>query len=768
MRNVLTDFFSSLKSAAPSREQAEREVKLVDKEVAGGSFYEDTIGTNELGNLDTLIQHKGLGVIDEMLTDDAIGAFMRMRKEARLATSYDIEPAGKDAIDLEVAEFVRWALFEYCETAFRDILRHLYSAIEYGYSLAEKVLAMVPDGKYKGKYAYIRVVPQKPHLYSFRLENGKRLAENGIVNTVMGRSRELPTAKFLHYAYNSEWGNPYGKSDVARAYNWYVLKKYSRRFLAIYLERMASGFVDASFDETVTSTERENLKKMLEGISAKTWMMHPSGVTVNIRESSGTGGATFNNSISLMNIFIARTLLTPDLLGFSAKPSGSYALGRTHLDMYTWVLKAMGEDVQHIVRDGLIEPLVLMNYGPEVAVPRFVFEPITMSDKLEILTSFYAAVEKGIFNPMEITDEQREWVLKMLTAPHNERPEEKRRAMEDEGKPKPEDDEEEVPEEKVEAASDMFAMRRLSKYEAKVDFASVKQTFDTLPANAVAAWRELAIEQRDAVLGVLRKRQLIERKAIREIRDVRIPKIGRIDEILRNTFVTAYLNARYEGWREMRAVQKDKAAELGFDTFAGEVLLAPLEPREALAHFAGKGLQIAAAALAPYTQKAFLVAGVEKQKILAEVHAAILKGIEKGNVAWTEGEIRRIFDGYIETGEIRDGALSTAYRIENIVRTNVYEAYNAGRKSAFEDADVRDYIEAYEVSAVLDSSTTAHCQSMDGRILSKEELEIYGWPPWHYNCRTIIVPVVRGESFTIDGIPAGSRQQFGPGGVKVR
>jgi len=96
------------------------------------------------------------------------------------------------------------------------------------------------------------------------------------------------------------------------------------------------------------------------------------------------------------------------------------------------------------------------------------------------------------------------------------------------------------------------------------------------------------------------------------------------------------------------------------------------------------------------------------------------------------------------------------------------ESYNAGRQSAFNDPDVSDYIEAYQVSAVLDNNTTDLCARMDGRVLTKEELESFGHPPWHYQCRTIITPIIRGEDYSIDGIPPGTKQQFGPGGRKPR
>jgi len=759
MPKIFDWFKERVKNPHSAITKAEMEKKLVDRELAAGSWVGEMFGTDYLDNPAALIELKGLSVIDDMLNDDAIGAFMRMRKEARLATEFNIEPASNDTKDSGVAEFIRWALLEYCETDFRAFLRHQYSAIDYGFSLTEKELTFVDEGKYKGKYAYARLIPQRPHNYLFKLDQGKRLTKDGIVNVhPYGASTPLPAAKFIHYAYNGQWGNPFGQSDVARAYRWWIMKKYVSRFWAIYLERLAGGFITASFDGTVSEKERDNLKNVLNRMSAKTWIMHPEGVTIDVKESSGTGGAIFQNAVNAMNIYMARTVLMPDLLGFSAKPTGSYALGKKHFDVFLWVLDAMGKDMQRIVQEQVIRPLVIMNYGAHIATPRFIFEPLTMGDKIEVLTSFYAAVEKGIFNPVDIPEELREWVLKMLNAPHSERPEQQNIKQENNKNPN------------IQAVPDTASMgglkRKLTSYESKVDFASILASFDSLEESTIAQWREIAREQRDSFIGVLRKRKIVEQKDNGGVRILRLAKVGNINKLLRDAFATSYLNARWQAWREVKDAKDDK---FSFDTFAADIILEPVPPTEAINHFKDKGLQVTSKDLVPYTQKAFLVAGVEKQKILADCKAAIYEGIRRGDRMWTEGEIKRVFDGYVQTGEIRDGQLSAAYRVENIVRTNMAESYNAGRQSAFNDPDVSDYIEAYQVSAVLDNNTTDFCARMDNRVFNKEEIESYGYPPWHYNCRTIIVPITRGEKYSIDGFPPGmDKKPFGIGAAKPR
>ena len=60
---------------------------------------------------------------------------------------------------------------------------------------------------------------------------------------------------------------------------------------------------------------------------------------------------------------------------------------------------------------------------------------------------------------------------------------------------------------------------------------------------------------------------------------------------------------------------------------------------------------------------------------------------------------------------------------------------------------MRDFIVAYQYSSILDDRTTDYCASMDKRVLKKEEMEAEGFPPAHFHCRSVVVPVTEGERF---------------------
>jgi uncharacterized protein with gpF-like domain len=69
-------------------------------------------------------------------------------------------------------------------------------------------------------------------------------------------------------------------------------------------------------------------------------------------------------------------------------------------------------------------------------------------------------------------------------------------------------------------------------------------------------------------------------------------------------------------------------------------------------------------------------------------------------------------------------------------------SFNAGRWEQMQAAD--EWIEAYEWSSVIDERTTDYCESMDGKVFMKGEVEL---PPAHHNCRSVVIPVITGTPF---------------------
>lgn len=179
-----------------------------------------------------------------------------------------------------------------------------------------------------------------------------------------------------------------------------------------------------------------------------------------------------------------------------------------------------------------------------------------------------------------------------------------------------------------------------------------------------------------------------------------------------------------------------------------------LDPTEAIEYLTRKR-PVLRRNLRAYLRRAFTVTGVEKERVLAEVKSVLETGIARGStVPGMMGEVDEVFMKYVPTGEIvvdpdtGKSVLRTPHRLETIVRTNLSEAYNSGRMALYSDPEVVDVVDALQYSAVIDSRTTEFCRRYDGFTRPPTDP---AWneivPPNHFNCRSIVVPVVTGEDW---------------------
>lgn len=148
------------------------------------------------------------------------------------------------------------------------------------------------------------------------------------------------------------------------------------------------------------------------------------------------------------------------------------------------------------------------------------------------------------------------------------------------------------------------------------------------------------------------------------------------------------------------------------------------------------------------TDKAFWITGVLSDKLLGEVKGAILNGIKTGKpLGDLLAELTDLFLPYLgDPAVIEDGEAFTPWRLETIIRTNVTEAYNHGRLTQMLDPDLLPFLKGVRYSAVMDERTTEVCRFLDGKIFLPDSSDLESLlPPNHFQCRSIIVPIVVGE-----------------------
>lgn len=173
-----------------------------------------------------------------------------------------------------------------------------------------------------------------------------------------------------------------------------------------------------------------------------------------------------------------------------------------------------------------------------------------------------------------------------------------------------------------------------------------------------------------------------------------------------------------------------------------------LPPREAIQYFESKGLKISFRWQEVWREahaRAFTVAGVTKQDLLADIKAATATAIAEGQSReqyrqgledtlkrkgwWGKGDIVNP-----DTGEVRRGERGSPARCELIYRQNTQAAYNAGRyKQQIESAAEAPY---WQYVALLDSKTRPSHRAMHGLIYKYDDpIWDTHYPPNGWGCR---------------------------------
>ena len=285
--------------------------------------------------------------------------------------------------------------------------------------------------------------------------------------------------------------------------------------------------------------------------------------------------------------------------------------------------------------------------------------------------------------------------------------------------------------------------RALIPYEKRVNFMGIQKFWRDLSKDTVARLEEtMATVKADTLKKTKRILTSGDSNAIDRI--VLSPAgFNEFRKIMQEFYLLDFTKGAQEAGKE---VQKGVGKKLDFsDAFFA---FQSLTPEDALAWMKTK-TPVLRRQLAVYERRAFTVTGVEKERILKEVQLTLQTGVARGHsVPDIMAQVEQIFSKYTVTGEIVDGALLTANRLETIVRTNLSEAFNTGRLGAFADPALAPYIQAYEYTAIIDPRTTEFCESYDGWTRPTTDprwSEI--WPPNHFNCRSLVVAAVTGDTW---------------------
>lgn len=167
------------------------------------------------------------------------------------------------------------------------------------------------------------------------------------------------------------------------------------------------------------------------------------------------------------------------------------------------------------------------------------------------------------------------------------------------------------------------------------------------------------------------------------------------------------------------------------------------------------------------TERAFVIGGLTRNDLVADVLTAMQKAIANGTTIYQfRKDIAHVIAEKGWTGP-------ADWRVQTIFRTNVQSAYGAGKWAQLEQAG--DAVQVVVYDAVGDARTRPSHMVLDGKAFAKDDpIWQKWWPPNGFNCRCTVrlmsASEARARGVTVEsgaGIARGESVAIGPGRDQV-
>lgn len=638
--------------------------------------------------------NQGIDKYQKMKTDDAVKAALYVKKAAVMSSGWKIESASQEKEDIGVADSISHLLLNYYDGNFDSSLIEIMSAIEYGFSVTEKIYEIVDN------QIILKQLKNRPTgSFEFHTDSFGNLKPDGLKQWTSDRGLiPLPRLKFIIFTHNKEFDNLYGDSDLRAAYRSWFSKDVAIKAYNIYLERCGNPLVYGKYGKTASSDDRGTLQEIIDNISIKTSLLLPEDAEIGFIESTRQGTADFKAAIDLHNQLIMRSVLVPRHLGFDEASGGSYALGKVNFDVFAWVANRLRQELEECVNEQLIRQMAILNWPNIEKFPVFKFNPLTEEDKSQKAKDIIAGLQFGAVSPSVETENYLRGLLGL-------------------------------PELKIEKEPETFKLsctyqlrRQPNKYEKKVNFAFIQTNLRNKSEEGIDEIKEQLKKVRDDFTTQLVRKRIVEGKNVAGAGSLEFRYIREL-----GLLVEGVLRQGYEAGKKSA---KDTAGKAEF-----------AKPISNIGLIKGKATMW-------IKEQSKVLTGDISTKLQNKAKQIILDGLSRGApVNEVVNLIDNAFEPYVAVEGV-EGSEIEGMRLFTEVNTAFAQAFANGLREYNQELEGDGWIEAYEYSSILDDVTTEGCEELDKQIygVANPYLNEIA-PPRHYCCRSVLVPIFKGEEW---------------------
>lgn len=691
-------------------------ITLIPRGTSGTEIYS---GYFDEEYLDKLLSEKGIKIFDEMRRSDGqVKMLLSSIKNPIKSATWEIEPAGEEEIDYQIADFIWYVLFRGMgypngskKKTFNEFITEALTIIEFGFVTFEVVHKLVKGDKKFGDYIGIADLGfrhQRSILEWILSEDGSIRAIRQNVSGDLGKDVLLAGQHCLVITMDKEGDNYEGISMLRPCYGAWFRKNIYRKLQAIGIERCAKGIVIGTVTpdakaQTNYATQLTDFQALIDKLSAHEKNGIVLGAGFDAKELKITHDSEkVQKVIQSENIEMSKAFLANFMeLGLSG--SGSHSLGSDLSSIFLSGIEYIANMICEKINIEVIEPLVKAKYGEQENYPKLRATGINDKAGAELANILASLINvKGI----QASTRLQRHLHKLYNLPDLD---EEIAAKQDEdfltGNPQPEPAQTAEPEAKKKlddggccvSANGTFQLSAVNREKYPVS-ASIEDYAADLNDFMEKSLKERSSKMLDEMVRIVKKSSGNVRD---QVLAVKMPK-SKVYETALQEWAVKVVNGTF----------KETLDELGLNEkdvkFADPFKKAPKKLRDKLISLA------------------ILIATYQDSDIEKAVYFAFNDNYEDLEEADLISEMEDSVGNYFAKGLIETAALNMA---SNIV--------NSTRKETFLSPDVSDEIESFVF--VNPDPISPICKALNGKVFSKEEFETSDLtPPLHHNCKSYI------------------------------
>lgn len=328
--------------------------------------------------------------------------------------------------------------------------------------------------------------------------------------------------------------------------------------------------------------------------------------------------------------------------------------------------------------------------------------------------------------------------------------------------------------------------REKTKFEQRINFSQLEKDMDSLESVGTTAFVKLMAEAGQKADAFVKTKKLLEDPSRQtEILDFDFP-VTPFQRLFETIMLAQYLWGKWTVVNELRKDGKPIPEKFGTiddannldDFFDGyDPKDTNIDKAKLIDFFSVKGSKSGKMAVPfktgelarvkdKFKVKAHAIAGVNKTKVLSNVQQMLQKAVDEG---WSYETWKDNLDDSMGNvagtvfGNYGEGDPDEATHAQTTFRTILNETFNDGRLESMKDDSLGVTVVGVQFSAIMDQATTQICRDADQLYMKLGNPNLVT-PPFHFNCRTIIIEVLDGEDDDIewaDELPTPPASGFG-------